>query len=576
MMGRDMVIESWFGISWWNSGKSALESTDKVVLGILAFEVAGLMSKVVNLWHSLDDGEIAKLRGEITNSIGIRKLVSDDENYLMDLALNEIIDNFGNLAKSVARLGKNCTDPVYHHFEHFIDDPILSYIEWFGWEYHWKKMERKVKKMERFAAVTMQLTQKLEVLAEREQTLRRMQRNAKSNRVKLLEFQQKVMLQRQEVKNLREMSPWVRTYDYIVRLLLRSLLTIFKRMKNVFGANQVAAGNNGFDLTNSYCLSHRNSFSSVMLSPVYPSDDYLCGFPSGPLGSSFSKSVQVTGKHGTNSKHLRSHYQFIALHGKQPLPKTKRSGLVGVVPFKKCMSAGSDSPNLESYKPVGSASMRFSDAYTKNIDKINNSRMELLPCSNEIYSKLSIFETKRLLNAPKSTLGDAALSFRYANVIILIEKLVSSPHLIGLDARDDLYNMLPATLRKALRVKLKSNAKTSTSFIYDASLATDWSLALVRILTWLAPLAHNMIIWLCERNFEEQHVVSRSNVLLVQTLHFANRAKTEAAIIELLVGLNYVYRIERAHNAKALQDSAGSSCTQYLLKRNDIKQQSTS
>ena len=42
---------------------------------------------------------------------------------------------------------------------------------WFGsswWEYCWKKMERKVKKMERFVVVTIQLTQELEVLAERE------------------------------------------------------------------------------------------------------------------------------------------------------------------------------------------------------------------------------------------------------------------------------------------------------------------------------------------------------------------------------------------------------------------------
>ncbi|XWS43476.1 hypothetical protein CRYUN_Cryun16bG0107400 [Craigia yunnanensis] len=549
-MGPEMMIESWFGSLWWNSRKSASESTDKVVLGILAFEGASLMSKVVNLWQSLDDREILKLREEIANSIGIQRLVSDDENYLMDLALNEIIENFGNLATSVVRLGKKCTDPVYHRFEHFINEPILNNFEWFGWEYRWKKMERKVKKMERFVAVTMQLTQELEVLAECEQTLRRMQRNAESDRVKLLEFQQKVIGQRQEVKNLREMSPWVRTYDYIVRLLLRSLLTILERIKNVFGTNQVASvdGNKDFESINNDCLSRSHSFSTLIPSSAYPSDSNLCGFSSGPLGRSFSKSVQITGNHRTNSKHLQSHYQSTALHGKHPHSKTKLSVHVGIGPLKGCMSAGSNSPILESCKPIGPGSMRFSGAYTKNIDKINDSKMESLSCSNKIYSKLSAFNTKRLLNAPTSTLGDAALSLRYANMIILIEKLVSSRHLIGLDARDDLYNMLPTNMRNALRVKLKSYAKTLSSFIYDASLAADWSLALVRILKWLAPLAHKTIRWQSERNFEEQHVVSRSNVLLVQTLHFANRAKTEAAIIELLVGLNYVYKIGRAHN----------------------------
>ncbi|XVF55628.1 hypothetical protein PTKIN_Ptkin06aG0051700 [Pterospermum kingtungense] len=560
-MGREMVIESLFGGSWWNPRKSASESTNKVVLGILAFEVASLMSKVVNLWQSLDDREILKLKEDIANSIGIQRLVSDDEIYLMDLALNEVIDNFGNLATSVARIGKKCTDPVYHRFEHFIKDPILNDFEWYGWEYRWKKMERKVKKMERFVAVTMQLTQELEVLAEREQTLTRMQRNAGSDRVKLLEFQQKVMLQRQEVKNLREMSPWVRTYDYIVRLLLRSLLTILERIKNVFGTNQVAPvdGNNDFESIGD-CLSRSHSFSSLISSGVHPSDTNLCGFASGPLGRTFSKSAQITGKHRTGSKHLKSHYHSTALNGKQPHSKTKMSGLVGVGPFKECISAGSNSLILESCKPIGTGSLRFTGSYTKNIYKINNSKLESLFCSNKIYSKLSTFNTKRLLNAPASTLGDAALSLRYANVIILIEKLVSSPHLVGHDARDDLYNMLTTTLRNALRLKLKSYVKTLASFSYDASLAAEWSLALARILEWLAPLARNTIRWQSERNFEE-HVLSRSNVLLVQTLHFANRAKTEATIVELLLGLNYVCRIGRAQNEKTFPDSAGRGCT---------------
>ncbi|MBA0608008.1 hypothetical protein Godav_020260 [Gossypium davidsonii] len=566
-MGRE-IVESWFGGSWWNPRKSASESTDKVVLGILAFEVAGLMSKVVNLWHSLDDREIFRLREEIANSIGIQRLVSDDESYVMDLALNEVIENFGHLVTYVARLGKKCTDPVYHRFEAFINDPLLNNLEWFGWEYRWKKMEKKMKKMERFVAVTMQLTQELQVLAELEQTLRRMQRNPELDRVKLLEFQQKVILQRQEVKNLREMSPWVRTYDYIVRFLLRSLLTVLERIKNVFGTNQMVPvdRNDDFESVNSDYLSRSHSFSTVIPSSVYPSDHNLCGFSSGPLGRSFSKSMSITGKHRTNIKHLHSHYHSTALHGKQPHSRTKRAGHAAFGPFKGCMLAGSISPVLDSYKPIGTTSTRFSGAYPKNID---NLKMEPLSRSYNIYSKLSIFNTKRLLNAPISTLGGAALSLRYANLITLIEKLVSSPHLISVDARDDLYTMLPTTMRNALRVKLKPFAKSLASSIYDASLAAEWSLALVRILEWLAPLAHNTIRWQSEHNLEEQHIISGSNILLVQTLHFADQAKTEAAITELLVGLNYVYRIGGAHNEKSLPESAGNGCAQYLLKRDD-------
>ncbi|KAK8337026.1 hypothetical protein V6Z11_A09G161100 [Gossypium hirsutum] len=538
MRGGEMVAESWFGGSRLNSrNNSNLDITGKM-LGILVFEVASLMSKVVNLWHSLDDTEIFKLRKEMANSLGLRRLVSNDENYLMDLALNEIIENFGILATSVARLGKKCNNPVYHRFEYFIRDPILNSFEWLGWEYCLKKMERKVQKMERFVLVTMRLTRELEVLAEHERTLRRIRRNSEGDGMKTVEWQKKVILQRQEVKNLRDMSPWVRTYDYVVRILLRSLLTILEKIKYVFRTHQMVS-------VSSASVPPCNSFSTLM-SSVHPSDNNLCGFNSEPPGQSFSKSAQISGQH------LHSHHHSTALHGKHPRLKTKQFGHVGIGPFKRCVSVGSNSQILNSRKPIGTGSFRFIGAYNVNMDKLNYSKIGSLSCSDKIYSKLRVFNTKHLLDAPTSTLGDAALSLHYANIIILIEKLVSAPHMICLDARDELYNMLPACIRNALRLKLKSNAKTWASSIRSASPAAELRMALVRILEWLAPLAHNMIRWQSDRNFEEQRKVSQSDILLVQTLHFANRPKTEAAIIELLLGLNYVCRIGRTRNKLAL------------------------
>ncbi|GKV37577.1 hypothetical protein SLEP1_g45595 [Rubroshorea leprosula] len=570
-MGREMATESWFGSLRWTSKKGATEITDKGVVGILAVEVAGLMSKVVNLWHCLEDKEITRLREEIVNSIALQKLVSGDHVYLMDLVLNEIMENFGQLARYVARLGKRCTDPKYHRFEHFLDDPHLNNFEWIGLQYRWKKMERKVKKMRRFISHTMQLTQELEVLAELEQTLRRMQRNSESEQVKLFEFQQKVLWQRQEVRNLREMSPWVRTYDYVVRLLVRSLLTILARIKHIFGTDQMASedGNNYCESITSDSLSRSLSFSAVMPSSVYPSDNSLCGFSSGPLGRSCSKSLLATDNNRTNKKHQQAHFQQAVLNGKHPRSKSKGLGHVG--PFKGCISAGGDSPVLHSCRPIGSGSMRFTLVNTKKIDRMESKNAESFTCNHKIYSKLSIFNSKQLSKPPPSTLGGAAVDIRYAKVIILIEKLVLSPHLIDLDTRDDLYNMLSTSLRNNLQAKLKSFGKTLASYIYDPSLAAEWNQALERILEWLAPLAHNMIRWQSERNFEEQHVVSRSNTLLVQTLHYADQEKTEAVITELLVGLNYVCRVGRVHN-KSLSDSSRRRADDgYLLGRDSMQ-----
>ncbi|KAI9154343.1 hypothetical protein LWI28_024711 [Acer negundo] len=566
-MGGEMVMELWFDSLRRISRKSVSE-TNKAVIGILAYEVASLMSKVVSMWHSLSEKEFYRLREEIVNSIGVKKLVADDDDYLMDLAFNEIIENFGNVARSVARLGKRCTDPVYHRFENFIEDPVLNNFEWFGWEYREKKMERKLKKMKRFVAATLQLSQELEVLAELEQTLRRMQANAEFDRVKLLEFRQKVTWQRQEVKNLREMSPLVRTYDYIVRLLIRSLFTVLERIKHVFGVYQMASveGNNDCEYNSTDFLSRSCSFSASSQSSVYPSENNLCG----PFGRSVSKSGLTSEKSRTNNKQRQYLLQSDTVHEALSRSKSKRLGHVGS--FKGCMMGGGDSPILPSCRPTGGGSMRFGTAYMKNIEKVETRNSESISGNKKIYYKLSIFSSEGgLLSAPPSTLGHAALALRYANVVILIERLASSPHLISLDARDDLYNMLPMTIKSSLRARLKAYAKTPASSVYDASLAEEWKLALERILEWLAPLARNMIRWQSERNFEKESVVSRTNVLLVQTFHFASQAKTEAAITELLVGLNYICRIGRDHNEKALPEFAGRrNYDDYLLKMEDI------
>ncbi|KAK9289901.1 hypothetical protein L1049_008062 [Liquidambar formosana] len=558
-MGGETVAESWFSSLWRTSRKSAPEP-EKAIIGVLAFEVTSLMSKLVNLWHSLSDKEVARLTEEIVKSLGVRKLVSDDDDFLMDLVLDEIFENLGSVARSVARLGRRCVDPIYHRFEQFCDDPIENVVEWYGWEYRGKKMERKVKKMERFIGATAQLYQEQDVLAELEQTLRRMQSSANIDRVKLFEFQQKVMCQRQGVRNLREMSPWNRTYDYTVRLLARSIFTILERIKHVFEISQKASVERKSDSEHLYTdrLLRSHSFSSLMQSSVHPSESKPCGFYSGPLGRPISKTGLVSDRNGTSIKQLQPQHQSSILRGKNLHSKSKRLTHIG--PFKGCMMGGSDSPILQSCKPTVGGSMRSSGLHSKIIDKLEDTNMVSRSNSNRICNKLYLFNSKcRLSSALPSTLGDAALALHYANIIILIEKLASSPYLIGLDARDDLYNMLPTTVRKVLRARLKLYAKTLASSVYDAALAMEWSLALARILEWLSPLAHNMIRWQSERNFEKQDMDSGTNVLLVQTLYFADQAKTEAAITELLMGLNYICRFGRELNEKALLESANNN-----------------
>lgn len=165
-------------------------------------------------------------------------------------------------------------------------------------------------------------------------------------------------------------------------------------------------------------------------------------------------------------------------------------------------------------------------------------------------TKNAFFESNsKLLKPPPTTLGAAGLALHYANLIIVMDKMIKSPQLVGVDARDDLYSMLPNSVRTSLRGRLRGVGFTAS----DASLAGEWREAMGRILGWMSPLAQNMIKWQSERSFEQQNYMApKTCVMLLQTLYFANKDKTEAAITELLVGLNYIWRFEREMTAKAL------------------------
>ncbi|XP_072950773.1 protein PSK SIMULATOR 1 [Typha angustifolia] len=531
---RNLNSVSWFGRVGLTHGNA-----ERVTIGVLAFEIASLLSKTAHLWHSLDDDHIVRLRNEVLRLEGVRKLVSDDDDFLLGLALAEMTHSVGLLSRSVARLGKRCSDPLLQQFDLLFADLIKNDADPYGLRYAaGKKMGRKVKKMERLVAATSNLYQELEVLGELEQALRRPQAST--------EFRQKVVWQRQEVKYLRGLSLWNRTHDYTVRLLGRSLFTIVARIKTVFGfeqseATELARGR----LTRSHS-------TGLMHSSVHPSD--IQRFSSGPLKMSGGRSRPITASGDVPRSRLPP-------SGKKK-ENLKTKWPVSGMPFKGCMVRGTESPVLQSCILLDSGIQR-SDEVQVDVVEVEDACTESLQFGGSISNmklSLSMFASKsKFLNAPPSTLGAAALPLHYANVIIVIEKLVMSPHLIGLDARDDLYDMLPTSIRAALRARLKSYAKNLASSVYDPALAAEWTEAITRILEWLAPLAHNMIRWQSDRNFEQrQHVSSGTNILLLQTLYFANQLKTEAAITELLVGLNYLWRYGRELSANATLECVSS------------------
>nr|XP_043615434.1 uncharacterized protein LOC122587358 [Erigeron canadensis]XP_043615436.1 uncharacterized protein LOC122587358 [Erigeron canadensis]XP_043615437.1 uncharacterized protein LOC122587358 [Erigeron canadensis] len=556
-----MGNESWFQGLWKPSRKHD-HGPEKVRIGVLVFEVASVMSKLVHQWNLLTDKQIMKLREEMSNSVGITKLVSDDDDYVVDLICAEMLHNLENVSKVVTRLSKKCRDPVLKCFERAYDDLIKFGVDQYQWQFTWKKMNEKVKKMESFIMINASLYQAMENLTELEQILRRMKSTDDHDSITVVDYTKKMAWKQHEVKRLKEISLWNKTYDYVVLILARSIFTIFARIGHVFGINHVLPPK----VEESALLD-----SGLLHSSVDPGQNKIPRFSSGPLGNIGTKSGPIPRTNNVKNFFSGPLGNAITVSGSKRGSVNSFSGPIGKLTSKSGPLMRAAKTGLKWWHSRDSSSKIHGKSVTPNRMSTSNGTFggcmiggNGSPVKHHGTQKAAssaarwrVQETglkPKRCDAPPETLGAVALSLHYANVIVVLEKLVASPHLIGHDAREDLYNMLPKNVKNALRVRLKPYAKSLEMAVYDAALAEEWSEAMLGILDWLSPLAHNTIRWQSERSFEHQNMVSRTNVLLVQTLYYANQEKIEATITELLVGLNYIWRFGREVNAKALLD----------------------
>ncbi|MQM18648.1 hypothetical protein Taro_051643 [Colocasia esculenta] len=429
----------------------------KAKVGILAFEAASLMSKLLHLWRSLSDAQVARLRRESIALPGVRRVVSNDDAFLLALASAELAESLRLVGESVSALAARCADPGLLRFGRCFEEFAESGRDVHRWAMSWTEMDAKARKMDRYVSATAALYKEMDQLWETELALKRLtqcvgdsrdERHHQPSVLKMAavsDLQHKLFWHKQEVKHLKETSLWGRSFDVVTMLLARSAFTVLSRLKHAFGLD----------------------------------GGYLTPMPlSSPLPRSLSVSAAV---HPSCDMSLEAPLGFSS----GPLVATSRKQDHG---FFDAISAA--------------------------------------------------------LQPPPGTLGDAALALQYSNIIVLIERMIQCPRSIGADARDELYAMLPVAVRSLLRSQLRGVGRCSAS---DAGLAEEWRAALARIVGWLAPLAHNTLRWQAERSFEQRRggaSLPADQVLLLQTLCFADREKTEATVVELLVGLNYVWRFE--------------------------------
>lgn len=206
-------------------------------------------------------------------------------------------------------------------------------------------------------------------------------------------------------------------------------------------------------------------------------------------------------------------------------------------------------PNIVVYKE--SSRLSFATPHLKFRINPRSGPLERTPTVKEVAIRNScpILRTKddyengrvdwiQTLRPTSRTVGGSGLALLYANVILQAEKVMLDGDASAED-REELYSSLPVALKSAVRTKLRDCWKERGAS--DGDLAKGWKDAMWRIFGWLGPVAHDTVQWHGERTMDRmQRFESRPRVLMLQTLHFSDREKTEAAIAEVLVGLSLV------------------------------------
>lgn len=204
--------------------------------------------------------------------------------------------------------------------------------------------------------------------------------------------------------------------------------------------------------------------------------------------------------------------------------------------------------HVKSLKKKSLWSKSLEEIIEKLVDIVHSLHLEIRgafgPADGDQPVRKSISSNQRL--------GSAGLALHYANIISQIDTLVSRSSSVPSNTRDSLYQGLPPRVKSALRSKLQA-------FQVKAELTVPQIKAeMEKTLRWLVPIANNTTKahhgfgWVGEwaNTGTELHRTQGgpSDLIRIETLYHADKEKTEAYILDLVVWLHHLISQSRGGN----------------------------
>ncbi|XP_078182130.1 protein PSK SIMULATOR 1-like isoform X1 [Carex rostrata] len=201
-------------------------------------------------------------------------------------------------------------------------------------------------------------------------------------------------------------------------------------------------------------------------------------------------------------------------------------------------------------------SLKKRSLWAKNIEEVMEKLVDIVHFLHlEICNAFGSADHEGAGNAPIGRgvrLGPAGLALHYANIISQIDTLVSRSSSIPANTRDALYQGLPPSVKSSLRSRLHSfQVKEELSVLQIKA-------EMEKTLRWLVPVANNTTKahhgfgWVGEWANTGSEVNSnpsgQTELTLIETLHHADKSKTESFILDLIVWLHLLISQSKPSN----------------------------
>lgn len=199
-------------------------------------------------------------------------------------------------------------------------------------------------------------------------------------------------------------------------------------------------------------------------------------------------------------------------------------------------------------------SLKKKSLWSRSLEEIMEKLVDLVLFLNQeinnAFGSSDDDRAKKAFERSQQRLGPAGLALHYANIILQIDSIVARSSSMPPNSRNMLYQSLPTNIKSSLRSKLQH------FHVKEKLTVVEIKAEMEKTLHWLVPVATNTAKahhgfgwvgeWVNSGADKNRRTAVPTDVMQIETLHYAEKQKTDAYLIDLLLWLNHLISQSKA------------------------------